>query len=92
MVSIAVKVVAVYNKFNSDFGDLIYKCVDKQGNTYLIEYNGVIPFKNYLALDIRTYERDGDIITPIDYSFYPLDVIDGKFSLFGKPYKTDKIN
>ena len=84
--SVALKVTRINNIFNKDTKELIYECIDKNGQVYEFKSEAKIPIHNYIACEFNHYAIVKDVIRPICYSIYPLNVRKNKLYLYDTLY------
>ena len=89
--SVALKVIRINNVFNNEHTkELIYECIDKNGQVYSFKSEARIPMNNYIACEFNKYTVADGAIRPIGGSVYPLNVKNNKLYLYNSPYKSGK--
>ena len=86
--SVALKVTRINNVFNKDTKELIYECIDKNGQVYEFKSEAKIPIHNYIACEFNKYTVIDGVIRPIKFSIYPLNVRDNKLYLYNVLYSS----
>ena len=89
--SVALKVIRINNVFNNEHTkEVIYECIDKNGQVYSFKSEARIPMSNYIAIEFTYYTVVKGIIRPIGGSVYPLNVKNNKLYLYDSLYKSGK--
>ena len=89
--SVALKVIRINNVFNNEYTkELIYECIDKNGQVYSFKSEARIPMNNYIALEFTYYTVVKGVVRPIGVSVYPLNVKNNKLYLYNSQYKSGK--
>ena len=89
--SVALKVIRINNVFNNEHTkELIYECIDKNGQTYEFKSEARIQIKNFICLEFNHYAIVKGVIRPIGVSVYPLNVKNNKLYLYDSLYKSGK--
>ena len=85
--SVALKVIRINNVFNNEHTkELIYECIDKNGQVYSFKSEARIPMNNYIACEFNHYAIVKGVIRPLCYSIYPLNVKGNKLYLYNTLY------